>query len=517
MSAAGQPGVPPGWAATPLGTLLREPLRNGHSARARKDGKGVRTLTLTAVTVGDFSERNTKMTAADPGKVCDLWLQPGDIFVERSNTPDLVGTAKLYTGPANFAIFPDLLIRVRLVPDVLPPLLESYLHSTEARGYFKRAAQGIAGSMPKISQSTIEALRVPVPPLPEQHRIVEAIESYFTRLDDAVATLERVQANLKRYRASVLKSAVEGRLVPTEADLAQAEGRDYEPASVLLDRILEERRRRWVEAGKRGKYKEPVKPDTDGLPELPEGWVWAAVDQVLAPQSKGSVEQGWSPKCERAAAGEDEWGVMKTTAVQPMRFVDAENKRLPHKLDPKPPLEIRVGDLIITRAGPRKRAGIACMVRSVRPKLLLCDKAYRFRTAPGVRAAYVEMYLNAPPTLDMLERLKTGISDSGVNLTQKRFLPMPLALPPRAEQSRIVEAVETQISVNDALGRSTGQQLGRCARLRQSILKWAFEGKLVDQDPDDEPAAALLDRIKAERPTARKTSRRGRRSGRKTT
>ena len=120
----------------------------------------------------------------------------------------------------------------------------------------------------------------PVPSLrpTEQRRIVEAIESYFTRLDDAVATLERVQRNLKRYRASVLKAAVEGRLVPTEAELARAEGRDYEPASALLERILAERRRRWHEAGGRGKYQEPVAPDTTDLPELPEGWCWASVD-----------------------------------------------------------------------------------------------------------------------------------------------------------------------------------------------------------------------------------------------
>ena len=107
-----------------------------------------------------------------------------------------------------------------------------------------------------------------------------------------MATLERVQRNLKRYRASVLKAAVEGRLVPTEAELARAEGRDYEPASVLLQRILAERRRRWEEAelaklkarGKtpkddkwKAKYKEPAPPDTAELPELPEGWCWITV------------------------------------------------------------------------------------------------------------------------------------------------------------------------------------------------------------------------------------------------
>ena len=91
-----------------------------------------------------------------------------------------------------------------------------------------------------------------------------------------MAALRRAQANLKRYRASVLKDACEGRLVPTEAELARSEGREYEPADVLLERILAERRARWESQEKRrGKYKEPSAPDTSALPELPEGWVWA--------------------------------------------------------------------------------------------------------------------------------------------------------------------------------------------------------------------------------------------------
>ena len=134
-----------------------------------------------------------------------------------------------------------------------------------------------------------------VPPAAEQERIVEAIDSYLTRLDDAVASLESVQAKLKAYRASALKAAVEGRLVPTEAALARAEKRDYEPADALLARILTERRRRWEEgelarlkaAGKppkndkwKDKYREPVAPDTSELRDLPEGWSWVTLPQL---------------------------------------------------------------------------------------------------------------------------------------------------------------------------------------------------------------------------------------------
>lgn len=171
--------LPHGWAESRLADLLREPLRNGHSASASTTGAGIRTLTLTAVTVGDFSEENTKLTIADATKVADLWLEPGDILVERSNTPELVGTARLYKGERNYAIFPDLLIRIRFCDGISAGLVEAFLHSTQVRSYFRRAAQGIAGGMPKISQGTIEGLTLIVPPCVEQQRIVHAMESYF--------------------------------------------------------------------------------------------------------------------------------------------------------------------------------------------------------------------------------------------------------------------------------------------------------------------------------------------------
>src|SRR5436305_918431 len=132
------------------------------------------------------------------------------------------------------------------------------------------------GDRPRVDWDGIRKFNVSLPPSVEQRRIVDAIDSHLTRLDDALASLQGVQAKLKAYRASVLKAAVEGRLVPTEASLARAEKRDYEPAEVLLARILKERRRRWEEAelaklkaaGKtpkddkwKSRYREPVVPD----------------------------------------------------------------------------------------------------------------------------------------------------------------------------------------------------------------------------------------------------------------
>ena len=154
-------------------------------------------------------------------------------------------------------------------------------------------------SYPAVRDSDVLAQPFPLPPLAEQHRIVAETEKQFTRLEASVDALKRVQANLKRYRASVLKAACEGELVPTEAELARAESRDYEPADILLDRILAERRTSWEAQEKpRGKYKEPVAPDTSDLPELPEGWVWATVVQLLT-----RSEYGTSVKCNYQSDG----------------------------------------------------------------------------------------------------------------------------------------------------------------------------------------------------------------------
>jgi type I restriction enzyme S subunit len=112
---------------------------------------------------------------------------------------------------------------------------------------------------PAVRPKDILGYEIPLPSLDEQKVILAEIERQFTRLDAGVAALQRIQANLKRYRASILKAACEGRLVPTEAELARTEARSYEPADQLLARILTDRRQKW---SGRGKYKEPVAPDT---------------------------------------------------------------------------------------------------------------------------------------------------------------------------------------------------------------------------------------------------------------
>lgn len=216
-----------------LGDLLREPLRNGLSARASSDPAGVRVLTLTAVTRRDFSARHTKVTSASRVKARGLWCQPGDIFVQRSNTPELVGSAAMYDGTRDFTIFPDLLIRVRVNERLHPRFAELILQAPQTRNHFRTHAQGLAGSMPKISQGTIAAVPMPVPSLTEQERLIEKVDAHLTSAQQAITGLEQMQKRCAALRRAVLAAAVHGRLtMPDPTD---------EPAVYLLKRYAEAR------------------------------------------------------------------------------------------------------------------------------------------------------------------------------------------------------------------------------------------------------------------------------------
>ncbi len=186
--------VPEHWEALRLESLLREPLRNGHSAKATSTDQGIRTLTLTAVTQNDFSLENTKLTVADPERVREMWLKPGDLLVERANTPEYVGLAALYEGPEDFAIFPDLMVRVRVNErQVLPKFLAEFLLAEPCRRYFRTNAKATTGNFPKIDQGVIENTVVLLPPMEEQQRSVSAFRKVDAKIKAETARRQALE------------------------------------------------------------------------------------------------------------------------------------------------------------------------------------------------------------------------------------------------------------------------------------------------------------------------------------
>lgn len=245
---------------------------------------------------------------------------------------------------------------------------------------------------------------------------------------------------------------------------------------------------------------------------LPQSWAVTEIEEVLSPDFNGkTIQQGWSPKCERhPSQKEDVWAVLKTTAIQEREFQEYENKQLPDTLEAKPQIEVKKGDLLMTCAGPRNRCGVSCLVESTRPKLMMSGKMYRFRPYQGhYHAKFLLYYLHTRDAASSIDAMKTGINDSGLNLTHDRFRALNVPVAPYNEQIRIVKKIEELFTELDKGIESLKKAREQLKIYRQALLKQAFEGKLTEQWRKDNPdklesAEQLLERIKQEREARQK-------------
>ena len=242
------------------------------------------------------------------------------------------------------------------------------------------------------------------------------------------------------------------------------------------------------------------------MKDLPESWSRVEITEVLEANNNGKpFQQGWSPRCENFPAPEGKWGVLKTTSIQYSKFWDHENKFLPDHLEPRPHLEVKLGDVLMTCAGPRARCGVACLVERTRSKLMMSGKIYRFRPYPeAMHPKYLSYMIQTAETQREIDQMKTGINDSGLNLTHSRFAALKVVVAPLNEQRRIVAKIEELFSELDKGIESLKTARAKLNVYRQAVLKHAFEGKLTAQwrkeNKDNlETPEQLLARIKQER------------------
>ena len=433
-------------------------------------------------------------------------VRPGDVLVTITADLGMVAVADLALGEAYVNQHVALLRPIRNLSS------HCFAFSLLDPTGFQRAVRErqYGATKPGLSLIQLRDFEIKIPPRNEQQRIVDALDSYLSRLDAATESLKRAEANLKRYRASVLKAAVEGRLVPNEAELARQEGRGYEPASVLLERILKERRRRWEEAelakmqakGKvpkndrwKSKYKEPVAPDVEGLPELPEGWCWATVDQV----SSQPLINGRSVKSRSGG-----FPVLRLNALQETIYLDlAKAKEGDWTRREATRFLVREGDFLISRGnGSLHLVGRGGLVGPHSGAVAFPDTLVRLRL-PGDELSlsfFAYSWRSQATRQQIMKKAKTTAGIFKVN--QNDLSQVVVALPPKKEQGRIAKQLDQLLSAMAHLNAQVESDQTRIQRLRQSILKWAFEGKLVDQIPNDEPASVLLERIRQERQQA---------------
>ncbi|BET67912.1 hypothetical protein ASA1KI_28300 [Opitutales bacterium ASA1] len=192
-----------------------------------------------------------------------------------------------------------------------------------------------------------------------------------------------------------------------------------------------------------------------------------------------SMEAGWSPQCDDVPAAPGEWGVLKTTSVQWCDFQPQHNKALPKTLEPVESLLVKAGDVLVTRAGPRKRVGVVAAVRRDEPRLTISDKTIRIRAnREKIEPRFLELSLAAPFSQEHLVQRKTGLADAQVNISQAILRATPVAYPPLTEQRRIVAELDALQAEVDALKRLQAETAAELDALLPAILDRAFKGDL---------------------------------------
>lgn len=483
--------MPEGWRWGDVASLVTD-ISSGKSfkcdERPPNDGE-VGVVKVSAVTWGIYDERESKTCTRQELINPKLFVRQGDFLFSRANTIDLVGSCVIADRVSRNIMLSDKILRFTVLQGWERWLLW-VLRSRHGRAEIERLATGNQESMRNIGQSRVLEIRIPLPAVGEHQRVVEEIDSYFSRLDAATSALRRVERNLKRYRASVLKSAVEGRLVPTEAALAKQEGRDYEPASALLDRVLAERRRRWSESGKKGKYQEPAPPDTSNLPPLPEGWCWATVEQIASPEP-GSIQSGPFGSALLHSEFTNEGNlVIGIDNVQDGHFSKGSGNRIsPEKYAALQKFSARAGDVLITVMAT---VGRTCVVPDDLESAIISKHVYRISPDSSiVLSGFLHLCLWGAPIVraQMFSQVQ-GQTRPGLNGSIIKRLIIPLA--PLFEQHRIVREAERILSLEVSALVEVARIARMLTRLRQCILKAAFEGKLADQDLFEESSSALL-------------------------
>ena len=381
-------------------------------------------------------------------------------------------------------------IRVPFVAAINQDLKALFTTPEIDKGYLEYWFVSIADYLDSIGSGTtvkgirleiLKELQFPLAPLNDQKRIVAEIEKQFSRLDEAVENLKRVKVNLKRYKASVLKAAVEGKLTEDW----RAKHPDVEPADKLLGRILAERRKKWEEAelskmkkaGKepkddkwKKKYKEPSQADISTLDELPNGWNWLTSDQLFWFVTSGS--RGWAKYYSDSGAVFLRIGnldhdtvsldLKKVQFVKPPRGAEGTRTR------------VEENDILISITAD---VGMIGIVQKGFGEAYINQHISLARPVSTINSLYLAWYLTSRLGQNQFGVLQRGATKAGLGLDDIRSVKIPM--PPFEEQEEIISQMEKRLSVVDEIEIEADKNLKRSVRLRQSILKKAFSGRLI--------------------------------------
>ncbi len=484
-----------GWVKIELGQLCD--VVRGASPRPMGDPRYF-TGDIPFIKIGDVTKISGKtifdseVHVNEEGAKRSRLLKKGSLILSNSGTvciPKFLGVdACIHDGFVTFNNMPDF---------VLQNFLFHYFHYI--RPYvIQKHKQGV--TQVNLNTTIVKEFEFSLLPLPEQRAIVSKIEQLFSELDNGISNLKLAQEQLKVYRQAVLKKAFEGELTKKWRE----QQTDLPDAKNLLEQISKEREVAAKVIGKKQKAVKPfTKDESTELSTIPDGWKWVKTAEIIDP-----INNGYTPKANFLSSGLGEIPFIK---VYNLNFDGSLNFQKDPTFIPKIIHQKELarsitypGDVLINIVGPP--LGKVSIVSRQFPEWNINQAIVLFRPNDWVTTKIISYYLQNPKTIQWLENTsKATAGQFNVKVSTCREIPFPLIS--MEEQQAIVQEIETRLSVCDKIEQDIETNLKKSEALRQSILKKAFEGKLLNEKElaevreaeDWEPAEVLLERIKAEK------------------
>ncbi len=454
--------APESWALTTVGEICVA-LQYGYTASASAERCGPKFLRITDIQNGQVQWHAVPFCQIDNDVSVKYELKPGDIVFAR--TGGTVGKSFIITSVPERSVFASYLIRLTPRPDISSKYLYYFFQSSS---YWEQIGLKKGGLQGNVNAATLSSLELYICPLDEQRRIVNKIETLFSELDKGIESLKTAREQLKVYRQAVLKHAFEGKLTA-----------------------------HWREQNK-DKLETPQKHLADANQSLngvklnaPASWMSCQVSDalVLGPSNGRSVKdrKGGFP-------------VLRLTALKSGIIDLSESKAGDWDRDQAQAYIVKEGDFLLSRGnGSKGLVGRGGIVPKHDDEVAYPDTIIRLRVDPKIiLIEFFSLLWESRIIRDQIEA--AAQTTAGIyKINQGHIKGFSLPVPPLIEQRRIVRELEEKISLTDRQMHDIELAIAASETLRQSILKKAFSGQLVPQDPNDEPASALLARIEADK------------------
>lgn len=485
--------VPERWSQAPIGSLCD--LKNGRAFKPTEwSSQG-----LPIVRIQNLNNPNAKFNCFEGSFEDRYLLTGGELLFAWSGTPGTSFGAHVWRGGK--AVLNQHIFRVDFDTANLDKRFFRYAINQKLDELIGVAHGGVG--LRHVTKGTFENTEISLPPLAEQKRIADKLEAVLGRVDACRARLDRIPDLLKRFRQSVLAAATSGQLTEDWREKNEC----LEDAAALLERMAIERRAVHAAQGGSRKYREADPVADEQLPEIPVTWRWTNFDHCSSEISVGHV----GPMKDRYV--DEGTAFLRCQNVRPLRFDPRGLVRIPPSFHSQlGKSKLCGGEILVVRSGAN--TGDCCVFPRTFGEAN-CSDLVITRPLSGLCSEYGALYVNSPTGQSLLDQKQAGVAQPHFNIGAMRVKAFPLA--PLPEQTEIVRRVEALFALADRIEArlATAQRL--VERLTPATLSKAFRGDLVPQDPNDEPASKLLERLasapdefcpKRGKPSTLKTSKR---------